>query len=80
MLSTLEPSVELTGGSWYSDNVLDTEFIEQMATQILKFISRKPQCAIDDVHYWISERGLTSQPLSLQVLLSIPIAFVMIRM
>ncbi|TFK53165.1 hypothetical protein OE88DRAFT_1657064 [Heliocybe sulcata] len=38
MLAHLEPSVELTGGPWYTDNELDTEFIKLLCTACLRFI------------------------------------------
>jgi DNA-directed RNA polymerase III subunit RPC6 len=38
MLSELEPSVELTGGPWYTDNELDTEFIKNLSAAILHYI------------------------------------------
>ena len=41
MLAELEPSEELTGGSWYTDQELDVEFIDQLAGQIEKYIYSK---------------------------------------
>lgn len=38
MLENLEPSVALTGGPWYTDNELDTEFIQHLTDACLKFI------------------------------------------
>ncbi|KAI0057324.1 hypothetical protein BV25DRAFT_1995044 [Artomyces pyxidatus] len=38
MMAHLEPSVELTGGPWYTDNELDTEFIKLLCTACLRFI------------------------------------------
>ncbi|RDB23303.1 putative DNA-directed RNA polymerase III subunit rpc6 [Hypsizygus marmoreus] len=38
MLEGLEPSVALTGGPWYTDNELDTEFIQHLTDACLKFI------------------------------------------
>ncbi|KAG6890941.1 hypothetical protein C0995_000898 [Termitomyces sp. Mi166 len=38
MLENLEPSVALTGGPWYTDNELDTEFIQHLSDACLKFI------------------------------------------
>lgn len=38
MLYSLEPSVSLTGGPWYTDNELDTEFIKHLTDACLKFI------------------------------------------
>ncbi|KAJ3076942.1 34-kDa subunit of RNA polymerase III (C) [Quaeritorhiza haematococci] len=38
MLAELEPSVELTGGAWYTDQEYDLEFITALSTQCYKFI------------------------------------------
>ena len=38
MMAHLEPSVALTGGRWYTDNELDTEFIKLLSTACLRFI------------------------------------------
>ncbi|KAI0337958.1 hypothetical protein BDW22DRAFT_1409769 [Trametopsis cervina] len=38
MLFHLEPSVEMTGGPWYTDKELDTEFIKLLSAACLKFI------------------------------------------
>ncbi|EJD52044.1 hypothetical protein AURDEDRAFT_111548 [Auricularia subglabra TFB-10046 SS5] len=39
ILSHLEPSVEVTGGPWYTDHELDTEFIRMLLAACLRFIS-----------------------------------------
>ncbi|KAI0357863.1 hypothetical protein OH77DRAFT_1421993 [Trametes cingulata] len=38
MLAHLEPSVEMTGGPWYTDNELDTECIKLLCSACLRFI------------------------------------------
>lgn len=38
MLFHLEPSVEVTGGPWYTDKELDVEFIKLLSKACLKFI------------------------------------------
>ncbi|THV03318.1 RNA polymerase Rpc34 [Dendrothele bispora CBS 962.96] len=38
MLEGVEPSVSLTGGPWYQDNELDTEFIESLTKACFKII------------------------------------------
>lgn len=40
-LSEFEPSAELTGGAWYTDDKLDVEFIDQLSSQLLKYIVAK---------------------------------------
>lgn len=41
MLAHLEPSVDITGGPWFSENELDTEFIEELCNVVHRFISSK---------------------------------------
>lgn len=41
MLYNLTPSVELSGGPWYTDNELDTVFIESLCTALYRHISRE---------------------------------------
>ena len=40
MLYDIEPSVELTGGAWYTDQEMDTDFIDQLSEQVHKFIMK----------------------------------------
>lgn len=41
MLYNYLPSEEVTGGPWYTDSELDTEFIENIMTVVWRFISQK---------------------------------------
>jgi RNA polymerase Rpc34 subunit len=41
ILAHLEPSLDLTGGSWYTDQEFDLEFIDALARQCYKFIYQK---------------------------------------
>ena len=45
MLYELEPSVELTGGAWYTDQELDVEFIDQLSNQLYRYIVSKVRFA-----------------------------------
>ena len=38
MLEGLTPSIELTGGPWYTDNDLDTELIEMVARLCRRYV------------------------------------------
>ncbi|KZP08873.1 hypothetical protein FIBSPDRAFT_874126 [Athelia psychrophila] len=38
MLFHLQPSVEITGGPWYTDNELDTEFIKLLSGAVLHYV------------------------------------------
>lgn len=41
MLFELEPSSAITGGPWYTDSELDTEFIKLLMDACMKFIREK---------------------------------------
>lgn len=41
MLYDIEPSTDVTGGPWFSDNELDLEFIEGLSKAIFKFVASK---------------------------------------
>lgn len=41
MLANLEPSTEITGGPWFSENELDVEFIEELCKVCLRYIASK---------------------------------------
>ena len=41
MLYDVVPSTEVTGGPWFSDNELDSEFIEALSKAIYKFVASK---------------------------------------
>ncbi|KAI0050339.1 hypothetical protein FA95DRAFT_1555851 [Auriscalpium vulgare] len=75
MMAHLEPSVELTGGPWYTDNELDTEFIKLLCSACLRYIKDKtfPKHKVDDDSPASSQplypiSGAPSYPTSQQVL------------
>jgi hypothetical protein len=41
MLAGLQPSVELTGGPWFTDNELDTELVDTLKKVVHKHLSDK---------------------------------------
>lgn len=41
MLYNLQPSIEVTGGPWFTDSELDTEFIDSLTTVIWRFTASK---------------------------------------
>lgn len=46
MLYHLTPSIEVTGGPWFTDSELDTDFIDSLLIIVWKFVASKtyPQC------------------------------------
>ncbi|KAG1175697.1 hypothetical protein G6F70_002523 [Rhizopus microsporus] len=49
MLFSLTPSSEVTGGAWYTDQELDTEFIDSLKTACLKYIASRSFPRIEGV-------------------------------
>lgn len=45
MLAELTPSIELSGGPWYTDNELDTEFIGYLLKGIRRCLQERVRCA-----------------------------------
>lgn len=41
MLYNLQPSIELTGGPWFTDSELDTEFVESLLNIVWRFVAQK---------------------------------------
>ncbi|KAF9350182.1 34-kDa subunit of RNA polymerase III (C) [Mortierella sp. AD094] len=55
MLMELTPSVEVTGGPWFTDQELDVDFVEQLTHQCYKYIlmksfPRDPSCIFTSSH------------------------------
>lgn len=54
MLMELTPSVEVTGGPWFTDQELDVDFVEQLTNQCYKYILMK----VRTIKFsWREERG-----------------------
>lgn len=47
MLYHLQPSIEVTGGPWFSDTELDVEFVDLMLSVVWKFVSRRTFGSVD---------------------------------
>eukprot|EP00879_Flechtneria_rotunda_P020829 GHRR01021929.1.p1 GENE.GHRR01021929.1~~GHRR01021929.1.p1 ORF type:complete len:264 (+),score=56.92 GHRR01021929.1:85-876(+) len=60
MLYELEPSREITGGAWYTDQHLDREFIEVLREACFKLIQRSesPHASLTDIATFINSKGL----------------------
>jgi DNA-directed RNA polymerase III subunit RPC6 len=79
MLYDIEPSSEVTGGPWFSDNELDSEFINGLMKACFKFIysrsfprnpasifpaSYQGYATLESVHRFIIESGICTIDLS----------------
>eukprot|EP00878_Enallax_costatus_P029657 GHUV01032197.1.p1 GENE.GHUV01032197.1~~GHUV01032197.1.p1 ORF type:complete len:205 (+),score=34.22 GHUV01032197.1:295-909(+) len=58
--SELEPSTEVTGGAWYTDQQLDREFIDVLRETCYKLIERSesPHASLADIADFINSKGL----------------------
>jgi DNA-directed RNA polymerase III subunit RPC6 len=70
ILYEIEPSVELTGGSWYTDQNMDMEFIDMLALLVLRTVEKQSTLLTGGVtcqqaHEIVSKTGLSKQELSI---------------
>lgn len=78
MLAGLEPCQDITGGPWFSENELDTEFIEELCKVCHRYVSSKsvsPKTShifppgytgyptLDQVHRFLTASEITNAPL-----------------
>src|SRR5882762_5637289 len=55
MLFHLQPSVEITGGPWYTDNELDTEFIKLLSSACLHYIKDRVRLFDHPIEFLITD-------------------------
>lgn len=81
MLANLEPSQDITGGPWFSENELDTEFIEELCKVCFRYVATKsvsPKAghiygpdytgypSLDQIHRFLRDSRVTSAELGLE--------------
>ncbi|THU63440.1 hypothetical protein C4D60_Mb01t15770 [Musa balbisiana] len=71
MTAEFEPSKEVSGGSWYSDGSLDTEFINILRKMCLKHIEDLKIATIEDIHKCIAASRVTKVECTMQQVLEI---------
>lgn len=71
MLFELEPSREITGGAWYTEHEYDSEFIDVLRQQCLKFILSKGQATLDQMCDFVLATGLSKVDLGVDEVLQI---------
>eukprot|EP00976_Prorocentrum_cordatum_P114481 1195854-Prorocentrum_minimum.AAC.7 len=59
MLYELEPSKELTGGAWYTEQEFDAEFIQVLRDHCLKFVMHKGRVTLEELCDFVSCTGTT---------------------
>ena len=55
MLFNLEPDQSVTGGSWYSDQDFESEFVDVLNQQCFKFLQQKVRRLVVPAHSLVSE-------------------------
>eukprot|EP00882_Tetradesmus_deserticola_P019756 GHRQ01021292.1.p1 GENE.GHRQ01021292.1~~GHRQ01021292.1.p1 ORF type:complete len:263 (+),score=95.33 GHRQ01021292.1:88-876(+) len=73
MLFELEPSREITGGAWYTDQQLDREFIEVLRETCFRLVERSesPHICLADIANFINAKGLARVELREEDILTI---------
>jgi len=71
MLYELEPSRELTGGAWYTEQKFDSEFIEALREACSQFIHKQGDVTLGDVVEFIHSRGFVKVDLREEDVLSV---------
>ncbi|XP_009386152.2 uncharacterized protein LOC103973338 [Musa acuminata AAA Group] len=71
MAVEFEPSKEVSGGSWYSEGSLDTEFINILRKMCLKHIEELKVAPIEDIWKSISASGVLKVACTMQQVLEI---------
>jgi DNA-directed RNA polymerase III subunit RPC6 len=59
MLFELEPSKELTGGAWYTEQEFDAEFIQVLREHCLKFVMHKGRVTLEELCDFVSCTGMS---------------------
>ncbi|CAG9462372.1 unnamed protein product [Pedinophyceae sp. YPF-701] len=60
MLYELLPAKELTGGAWYTEQELDSEFIEVLRQASLKLVTKRGEVTLGQVSAFIKESNLST--------------------
>ena len=58
LIYEIEPSRELTGGAWYSDNELDEDLIRVLHDQCALFIAKQGFVSAEQVYQFVCESGV----------------------
>ncbi|KMZ61080.1 putative DNA-directed RNA polymerase III subunit F [Zostera marina] len=58
MASEFEPAAEVSGGAWYSDGALDSEFVETLMKTIFNYIGRSNYATVDMIKEYVKNTGI----------------------
>lgn len=71
MLAELEPARTVTGGAWYTDRNLDSEFINQAREICIQVISKEGSTSLDRIVQFIRDRRVFNVELSPDDIMSV---------
>merc|ERR1712150_30103 len=66
MLYELEPSRELTGGAWYTEQEFDSEFIKILRDACYRYIEKQGDATLADIAAFIQSKGFSKVDLRLE--------------
>ena len=67
----VEPSAEITGGAWYTEQEFDNNFINTLQRACLKHINEKRCVSIEDIHAFVRRSGVSKVELKVDDIQSI---------
>jgi len=59
MAFELEPTREISGGPWYTDQEFDHGYVDAVKKTVLKFITTKKTATLDEIHGAIATSGIS---------------------
>jgi len=62
----VEPSAEITGGAWYTEQEFDNNFINTLQRACLKHINEKRCVSIEDIHDFVCRSGVSKVELKVE--------------
>ncbi|GAQ88488.1 DNA-directed RNA polymerase III subunit RPC6 [Klebsormidium nitens] len=66
MLYEIEPSREITGGAWYTEQEFDAEFIGVLREAVKKFVENQGKVTLEEIAAFVKSSGATKVDLRLE--------------
>eukprot|EP00798_Chlamydomonas_sp_ICE-L_P004425 gene4425-14557_t len=76
MLFELEPSRDLTGGAWYTENQFDSEFIDVLREACFQYIQRQGDTTMTQIGTFIKQKGFSKVDLRIDDIQTIVLTLV----
>ena len=65
MAYDLTPTREVSGGPWYTDQEFDHEFVDGIKRFVVKFVTEKQHCTLEDIHAALAKSRISTVPLEI---------------